>query len=163
MCVLSLSFITSYKYRCTVSKWLLASFFWGGGRKENRNPEWVPVPSLQGMVCSECGVAFVAMCEIWFGEGCHLKRARFCSYDSAPAHTLTQSHCLSPAASVSLHRRPSILLTFSHTFLSRSLLSPRLPVALFIGLLETQMFQRWGGDGSDEWAGSGGQPKILVA
>ena len=114
MWALSLSFIAHYKYRRTVSKW---PFFFGGGGggEENRKPG-VSAASLQGMVCSKCGVAFVAMCEIWFGEGCHLKEPGS-AVMTAPPSTLLHRLTVFSAASVSPHHYLSILHTFSHTFL----------------------------------------------
>lgn len=127
-----------------VSEW---PFF---GREENQKPR-VPVPSLQGMECSKCGVAFVAMCEIWFGEGCHLKGAGS-AVMTAPQHSLTRSHCLFPAASVSLHRYLSIYPShiLSHLF-SRSLLASQWlfywgPLKPDVPVLRGWR-GRWGGEG----------------
>lgn len=102
-------------------------------RRRIRTPECRRRP-LQGMECSKCGVAFVATCEIWFGEGCHLKGPGS-AVMTAPEHSLTQSHCLSPPP---LYRciSPLSYLSFTHSLTPLSLsLTPRLPVALFIGLL----------------------------
>lgn len=126
-CSLTMSFITHSECRHTVSEWPFL------GKKENQNPECRRRP-LQGMECSKCGVAFVATCEIWFGEGCHLKGPGS-AVMTAPEHSLTQSHCLSPPP---LYRciSPLSYLSFTHSLTPLSLsLTPRLPVALFIGLL----------------------------
>lgn len=107
-----MSFITHSKCRHTVSEWPFP------GKKENQNPECRRRP-LQGMECSKCGVAFVATCEIWFGEGCHLKGPGS-AVMTAPEHSLTQSHCLSPPP---LYRCISALsyLSFTHSLTPLSL------------------------------------------
>lgn len=117
-CSLTMSYITHCKRRHTVSKWTFFFFWWEGGSEPR-----VPLPSLQGLECSKCGVAFVATCEIWFGEGCHLKGPGS-AVMTAPEHSLTQSHCLFCRLCIAASLRYLIYPSHipSHLF-SRSLLA----------------------------------------
>lgn len=104
----------------------------------------VPLPALEGMECSKCGVAFVATCEIWFGEGCHLKGPGS-AVMTAPKHSFTQSHCLFQSLYHCISPL-SILHTCSHTF-SLSL-TPHLPVAIFYWAAlkpDVSLLGGWGG------------------
>lgn len=119
----------------------------------------VPLPALEGMECSKCGVAFVATCEIWFGEGCHLKGPGS-AVMTAPEHSLTQSRCLFQSLCITASLRH---LSFTHSLTPFHSLAPHLPVAHFYWAAlkpDVRLLGRWGGRCGDS-SKDEGQPNDL--